>query len=190
MHHWQCWVVMINGGERAYFQTHFDAFLIIFFTLSGIPCGVIPDFIHRRTDWGWLSTQACKELLYTSSGNEPVRIWYFPWNLACWFHCFCATSMPDFIGISFKQTPWLKFDFLKIVAGRGQENIGTAMFSSPKKIVCSTYEHQMFARLIKKVQCYYKSSSFKLKMGVFMMKKGWSLASSLKSSLLMPSGFM
>ena len=98
--------------------------------------------------------------------------------------------MPDFIGISSKQTPWLKFDFLKIVAGRGQKNIGTAMFSSPKKIVCSTYKHQMFARLIKKVQCYFKSSSFKLKMGVFMMKKGWSLASSLKSSLLMPSGFI
>ena len=58
-HHWQFWVVMINGGKSAYFQTDlldFDAFLTIFFILSGIPCGVIPDFTHRRTDWGWLST--------------------------------------------------------------------------------------------------------------------------------------
>ena len=31
---------------------HFWQFLI----LSGIPCRVIPDFTHRRTDWGWLST--------------------------------------------------------------------------------------------------------------------------------------
>ena len=57
-HHWQFWVVMINGGESAYFQTDlldFDAFLTILI-LSGIPCGVIPDFTHRRTDWGWLST--------------------------------------------------------------------------------------------------------------------------------------
>ena len=47
------------GGESAYFQTdllNFDAFLEIFI-LSGIACGVIPDFAHRRTDWGWLSTQ-------------------------------------------------------------------------------------------------------------------------------------
>ena len=57
-HHWQFWAVMINGGEGAYFQTDlldFDAFLTIFI-LSGIPCGVIPDFTHRRTDWRWLST--------------------------------------------------------------------------------------------------------------------------------------
>ena len=57
-HHWQFWVVMINGGESAYFQTDlldFDAFLTILI-LSGIPCGVIPDFTHRWTDWGWLST--------------------------------------------------------------------------------------------------------------------------------------
>ena len=57
------------------------------------------------------------------------------WVRACWFHCICAISMPNFIGISFKQAPWLKFDFLKIVVGRGQENIGAAMFSSPKKLI-------------------------------------------------------
>ena len=42
--------------------------------------------------------------------------------------------MPDLIGISFKQAPWLKFDFLKIVVGHGQEDIGAAMSSLPKKL--------------------------------------------------------
>ena len=150
MHHWQCWVVMISGSERIYFQTHlldFDAFLIIFHFVRDSLWSYT--WFHPPLDRLGLAvdTRSCCTL---QVANEPVRIWYFPWNLACWFHCFCATSMPDFIGISFKQTPWLKFDFFKIVVGRGQENIGAAMFSSPEKIVHSTYKHQMFARLIKK----------------------------------------
>ena len=42
--------------------------------------------------------------------------------------------MPDLFGISLKQTSLLKFDFLKIVAGHGQEIIAGGMFSSPKKL--------------------------------------------------------
>ena len=56
--------------------------------------------------------------------------------------------MPDFIGISFKQAPWLKFDFLKIVVGRGQEDIGAAMFSSSQKLSTAHTGIKMFAGLI------------------------------------------
>ena len=123
---------MINGGQRAYFQKgllNFDAFLII--------CHFVRDslwsytWLHPSPDRLGLAvdTKSCWTL---QVANEPVRIQYFPWNWACWFHCICATSMPDFVGTSFKQVTWLKFDFLKIVAGRDQENIGAAMFSSPQ----------------------------------------------------------
>ena len=78
-----------------------------------------------------VDTRSCGAL---QVANEPVKILYFPWNLQCWLHCIFATSMSDFIGISYKQAPWLKFDFLKIVTGRGQANIGAAMFSSPQKL--------------------------------------------------------
>ena len=49
---------MINGGESAYYQTDlldFDAFLTIFHFVRD-SLRDIPDFTHRRTDWGWLST--------------------------------------------------------------------------------------------------------------------------------------
>ena len=125
---------MINGGESAYFQTDlldFDAFLIIFhFVRDSLRCYTwfhpSPDRLGLGVD-----TRSCCTL---QVAKEPVRIKYLPWNLACWFHCICATSMPGFIGITYKQAPWLKFDFLKILVGRGQENIGAAMFSSPQKL--------------------------------------------------------
>ena len=126
---------MINGCGRKYVHTNlpnFDAFLIILI-LSGIPCGVIPDFIHHWTEWGWVLTHGVA-VHFKCPINEQLRILHLPWYLACWFHCICATSMPDFIEISFKQAPWLKFDSLKIVSGRSQENIGGVMFSSSQQL--------------------------------------------------------
>ena len=134
IHHWQFWIVMINGGESAYFQTDlldFDAFLtILHFVRDSLRCYT---WFHPSLDRLGLAVDTWSCCIFPMP-NEPVRIQYFPWNLACWFHCICATSMPDFIGISFKQAPWLKFDFLKIVVGRGQEDIGAAKFSSPQKL--------------------------------------------------------
>ena len=150
---------MINGGESAYFQTDlldFDAFLTIFhFVRDSLWCYTwfhpSPDRLGLAVDtWSCCTFQVA---------NEPVRIWYFPWNLACWFHCICATSMPDFIGISFKQAPWLKFDLENCRWLRPRRHwCCNVQFTS--KIVHSIYRHQIFTRLISKTQCYYKSSGF------------------------------
>ena len=73
-HHWQFWVVMINGGESAYFQTDlldFDAFLTIFHFVRDSPrCYTwfhpSPDRLGLAVDsWSCCTFQVA---------NEPVRI--------------------------------------------------------------------------------------------------------------------
>ena len=66
--------------------------------------------------------------------------------------------MQDFIRTSFKQAPWLKFDFLEIVAGSGKEIIGGGMFCSPEKL-SKAYKGINFYLIDQKAQCYYKSIS-------------------------------
>ena len=77
-HHWQFWVVMINGGESAYFQTDlldFDAFLIIFhFVRDSLRCYTwfhpLPDRLGLAVDtWSCCTFQVA---------NEPLRILIFP----------------------------------------------------------------------------------------------------------------
>ena len=74
MQHWECWVVMINGSERTYFQTIFltvDAFLIFFNFVRDSPWSYTrfypsPDRLELGVD-----TRSCRTL---QVANEPVRM--------------------------------------------------------------------------------------------------------------------
>ena len=78
-HHWQFWVVMINGGESAYFQTDlldFDAFLIIFhFVRDSLWCYT---WFHPSPDRQTGAGCRHKELLQTSSGQWTSKNLIFP----------------------------------------------------------------------------------------------------------------
>ena len=73
-HNWQFWVVMINCGETAYFQTYlldFDAFLLIFhFVRDFLQCY---SWFHPSPDTLGLAvdTRSCCTL---QVANKPVRI--------------------------------------------------------------------------------------------------------------------
>ena len=77
-HHWQFWVVMINGGERAYFQTDlldFDAFLTIFqFVRDSLRCYT---WFHPSPDRLGLAVDTWSCCTFQEA-NEPVRIFIFP----------------------------------------------------------------------------------------------------------------
>ena len=103
-HHWQFWVV-IQWWWKCIFSNRFAWFWCIsnnFSFCQGFPAVLyLISPIAGQTGAGcrpWSTFQVVNEI------NISPEIW-----LA---NCICATSMPDFIGISFKQAPWKKFDFL------------------------------------------------------------------------------
>ena len=75
-----------------------------------------------------------KELLYTSSGQRTSKNLIFALKFGLLVSLYLCNKHARFHWDILQKGPWFKFDFLKILVGRGQENIGAAMFSSPQKL--------------------------------------------------------
>ena len=132
--HWQYVVLIDSGSEKSCFHSDllcFDAFLLIFHCDRGSMCN------QARSDpspeiWAVAANNGCRHTGSTFQMLKvQVRIWVSFWYLACWFYYISATAKPSLIGISFKQTTQLNFNFLKLVSGRGQGNYGDENFSWP-----------------------------------------------------------
>ena len=147
--HWQFWVVMINGGESAYFQTDlldFDAFLIIFhFVRDFLRCYTwfhpSPDRLGLAVDWGWL---------YTSSGQRTSKNLIFPLKFGLLVSLYLCNKHARFHWDIFQTGPVIKIWLLENCRWPWPRKHWCYNVQFTSKIVHSKYRHEMFARLIKK----------------------------------------
>ena len=117
-----------------------------------------------------------KELLYTSSGRWTSKNLIFPLKFGLLVSLYLCNKHARFHWDIFQTGPMIKIWLLENCRWPWPRKHWCCNVQFTSKIVRSTYRHQMFARLIKKAQCYYKSSSFYLEMGVFMMKMGLAIS--------------
>ena len=170
-HRWQFWVVMINGGESAYFQTDlldFDAFLIIFLFCQGFPSVLyLISPIAEQTGAGCRH----KELLYTSSGQRTSKSLIFPLKFGLLVSLYLCNKHARFHWDIFQTGPMIKIWLLEKCRWLRPRKHWCCNVQFTSKIVHSTYRHQMFARLIKKHSAIINRAIFNWKW-VYSWRKG------------------